>query len=433
MQNPSHQQQHVIVLGAGVIGAACAFRLAARGHRVTLIDAGEPGAGCSYGNAGVLAIDHIVPLASPAILRAIPRMLVESGGPLRVHPFGVPSLAPWLAHFAKASRVSRFVAGRRALAALLERALPAWRALAREAGISALFRERGTLYVYETAAGLVRAAADGAALREFGIAFDDLDADAVQSRYLSHLRKPCLGGRFIHAMASVSDPYAVVTGLVAAARARGVGFVRDEVRALRIEPAGGHTDAARVAALVTAKREWRCDQLVLSAGVASARFAKALGIAMPLTRERGYHCDVGGNADALLPLPVAFAERGFFCNPMDGRVRLAGTAEFGAGDSPDLSRAAILRAHIHELFGCAPDALPVLSRWYGDRPTLPDYLPMLGRPAGIGNVFVSTGHQHLGLTLAALSAELTADVIEGREASISLDAFHPGRFCRLTQ
>jgi glycine/D-amino acid oxidase-like deaminating enzyme len=166
---------------------------------------------------------------------------------------------------------------------------------------------------------------------------------------------------------------------------------------------------------------------VLTAGLASAALMRPLGITLPITAERGYHAMLPpGAVDA--PLPTTFNERGFVVTPMEHGIRLAGTVELGAGGrAPDWARADILATHMQRLFG---KTVAPTERWQGDRPTLPDYLPALGRAPGIANMVVAAGHQHLGLTLAAISARVVAGLLSGAPAGLDVRPFDPGRFTR---
>src|SRR2546430_11684837 len=93
------EQDPVIVIGAGIVGTATARALQRAGHAVTLLDSDEPGKATSYGNAGFIAIDHVLPLARPSTLKRVPQMLMDRNGPLTVHPPSIPALLPWSARF----------------------------------------------------------------------------------------------------------------------------------------------------------------------------------------------------------------------------------------------------------------------------------------------------------------------------------------------
>src|SRR4051812_22016007 len=119
----------VIVIGAGVIGVACAFALAREGRRVLLLDRGPPGMGTSFGNAGHIATEQVFPLPSPAVVRGALRYLLDSRSPLRIRPAYLFTLLPWLMRFVWASRRSAFERGTAALSSMLATAQADWAGL----------------------------------------------------------------------------------------------------------------------------------------------------------------------------------------------------------------------------------------------------------------------------------------------------------------
>ena len=83
MRDP-HPAQDLLVVGAGIVGVACALQLARQGRQVTLIDRQAPGQGASFGNAGHLATEQVFPIADLSILARLPGMLRDPMGPLRL-------------------------------------------------------------------------------------------------------------------------------------------------------------------------------------------------------------------------------------------------------------------------------------------------------------------------------------------------------------
>ncbi|WP_419899060.1 NAD(P)/FAD-dependent oxidoreductase [Roseomonas sp. USHLN139] len=404
------------VVGAGIIGVACARALQRAGHRVLLVDPAPPGSLCSAGNAGHIAIDHIRPLARPEVLRAVPAMLLRPLGPLTLRWSGLPAMLPWLRHFAAASRPGRVEAGTTALAGLLATARADWETELGLSGLASILRQQGALNVFETEAGQAAALAETPVLARFGIRTRDLSPDEVLA-LLPGLRKKPAGGRIFTDAAHVLNPYRLARALAEKFVVEGGGLLARPVTGFRRE--GG-----RIAALTLPQGEQPVSGLVLASGIASAGLARQLGVHLPLTAERGYHVMLApGGPD--FALPTTFNERGFVATPMEMGTRLAGTVEFGAGGRPpNWRRAEVLARHVQDLYGAAPG---IAERWSGDRPTLPDYLPALGRLPGLENAVVATGHQHLGLTLAATSARLVAALFGGGPAP-ALAAFDPGRF-----
>jgi glycine/D-amino acid oxidase-like deaminating enzyme len=412
--------EEVIVIGAGIIGASTAYHLTRLGYRPRLVDSAPPGNGCSFGNAGLIAVDHVAPLASPATLAGIPRMLIGGQSPLRVHKRSLPRMAPWMTAFVSQSRPAHFRRNTGALASVVTQAAGAWSRLLQQHVASDLYRDAGSLYVYEKPVSPDAERRQLDLLDRYGVQYANLSAQAVREQYLPTLTARISHARYFPGMASVTDPRRVVERIVAAASAAGATFTEAPVRAVRV------LADARLGVRI-GESEWIADKVVVCAGAASAGFTQTLGTKLPLTRERGYHVQLAEPSGDALRVPVSFVERGFTCNPMAAGIRLAGTVELGAGEAPDWRRADILASQFGELF---PHGAPprVESRWYGDRPTLPDYLPVIGELPAARNVFVATGHQHLGLTLGPLTGELVAQLVARQTPAVDLAPFRADRF-----
>jgi D-amino-acid dehydrogenase len=284
-----------------------------------------------------------------------------------------------------------------------------------------MLRQTGALNVMETAAGAAAAKIEGSILTAHGVSYQDLSSAEVMDHLPGLVAAPSAGRLFPQA-AHVVDPFRLVQALAERFVADGGEIVAEPVIDFR-------RSGTRIVGLVTPRSEYPVRTVVLTAGLASTALGRKLEISLPLTAERGYH--------AMLPidaipaaLPTTFNERGFVVTPMAHGIRLAGTVELGAaGRAPDWARADILAEHVQHLFG---KSVTTTSRWQGDRPTLPDYLPALGPGPGTANLLIAAGHQHLGLTLAAVSARVIAALITGQPHGIDLQPFDPGRFAHLT-
>lgn len=414
--------EDVVVIGAGVVGTAAAFNLAKSGFRMTLVDTAPPGMGCSFGNAGLIAVDHVAPLASPDTLSGVPRMLLRSDSPLRLHPCSVPRMTPWMVEFLRQSRQRNFERNTAALASIITRAAAAWHRLLDQHIARDLFRDIGSLYVFEKPVARNAEHRALSLLDHYGVQYRNLTAHEVRREFLPTLTPHISHARYFPGMASVANPHHVVQGLFDAALNAGARFRLASVDG--IKPSSG----GKIELLINGERTL-ADKVLIAAGARSRQFLEALGSNVPLTPERGYHVELSQPKTDLLKVPVSFMERGFTCNPMADGIRLAGTVELGAGSEPDWKRADILAAHFRELFpeGAIPE---VASRWHGDRPTLPDYLPMIGELPLARNVFVATGHQHLGLTLGPLTGELVSQLMARATPEVDLLPFRVDRFLR---
>ena len=142
--------------------------------------------------------------------------------------------------------------------------------------------------------------------------------------------------------------------------------------------------------------------------------------------ERGYHVMLAPD-NVRFDLPVSPAERGFFVTPMEEGLRVAGTVELAAPHQPpSWHRADLLVKHLKDIFPGVGGA--ERSRWIGERPTLPDFRPAIGRAPRLANVYCGYGHQHVGLTLATATGRLIARLIDGEQLSSALAPCDPGRF-----
>ncbi|MBP0446885.1 FAD-dependent oxidoreductase [Roseomonas sp. SSH11] len=409
----------VAVIGAGVVGTACARALQRAGRPVLLVDPAPPGSVCSAGNAGHIAIEQVQPLARPEMIASVPRMLANPLGPLTLRWRGLPAMLPWFLRMAAASRPARVEAGTAALADLLRTAVADWRRLLDTPSLAPLLRHEGSFAVTESEAGRKAAAEEARIMAAHGVRLESLSPQEVAAR-LPSLSASVTGGQFFPETAHAVEPQRLVRELAARFAAEGGEILAQPVTGLRRE--GG-----RIAAIEIPGGERAVDSIILSAGLASARLAPLLGIRLPLTAERGYHAMLPQGA-VPLPCPVSFAERGFIATPMEHGTRLAGTVELGAAKrAPDWSRADILVRHARDLFGPVPEPS---SRWQGDRPTLPDYLPAIGPVPGLANALVATGHQHLGLTLAAVTARVLTALRTTGAPGADLRPFDPARFGR---
>jgi len=413
------EQAPVIVVGAGIVGTATARALQRAGHAVTLIDSDEPGKATSYGNAGFIAIDHVLPLARPSTLKRVPQMLMDRNGPLTVHPPSIPYLLPWMARFARAAYSTAEVRkGVDSFGPLMAEANIAWKAEIQASGLGELFLSKGALYVYESEQSF----ADGAEERELqkakGTEFEIVDgarARELAPGLASHIVR---GVYYPHGMHTI-NPYKVVATLAGRFAAEGGTVQRGRVR-------GFARDGDRVTSVRLTDTELPAKAVVIAAGRASGELTRLLGFNAPLVAERGYHVMLAPD-NVRFDLPVSPAGRGFFITPMQEGLRLAGTVELAAPHQPpSWHRADLLVRHLKDIFpGVGGEER---SRWIGERPSLPDFRPAIGRAPRLANVYCGYGHQHVGLTLATATARLIVRQMEGEEMPEPLKACDPGRF-----
>ena len=407
----------VLVIGAGVIGLACAFRIAREGTRVIVVDRDEPGRGTSFGNAGHIATEQIFPLASPEVVRGVPRYLLDREGPLRIRAGYALAILPWLARFAWAARRESFERGTAAIVSLQRSGRHDLADLLALAGAPQLLHTDGHLVLVERAESRKAADAGVALVAEHGVQAEWLSAEDARA-LVPELAVPIAGAHRFTGTGHVDDPYAVSRALADGIRAAGGEILQREVTAIESH---GDTFVARAGG-----EPLEATHVVVSCGAWSKPLAATLGYRVPLDTERGYHVTLPA-AFPRFRIPVASFERKVIMTPMTAGLRMTGTVEFGGLQlPPDPNRWKILERHLAALVPSVPKE--GLTTWMGYRPSLPDHLPVLGRAPDGRNLFFAFGHQHLGLTLAGVTARIVADLVANRDPGIDLAPFSPLRF-----
>ncbi|MGO4622479.1 FAD-dependent oxidoreductase [Ensifer sp. 2TAB8] len=409
----------IAVVGAGIIGTTIAYQLQRRGFSVTLIDRAAPGMGASFGNMASIAVTEFMPASRPGVWAQMPKWLLDPEGPVRIRPGYVPKLVPWFLRFLAASRPTKLRELEAAGAALCGRVHEDLDALLSQTGLTSLLSAEGCLSLYADEAEF-RADRDHIEILErFGFRHEILGANAIRNL------EPALTTKIAKAVLfpdnrSIADPHRLVTALADRFQALGGTIETGEVVAFEEGEGGisalGLADGGRLPA----------DRFVLAAGAFTGRLSHLIGEPIPLETERGYHTQIMAPGIAMRH-SIIWPARAFMVAPTAGGIRVGGTVEMAGLDAPpDYRRAKVLVKR-------AKEALPDLkaeqmSEWMGHRPALPDTVPVIGPSAKRRNVFYATGHGHLGLTYAATTARLIADLMTGIMPPVDLKPYRVDRF-----
>ena len=413
----------VTIIGAGIVGVCAGLYLQREGYDVTIVDRVEPGMSCSFGNAGIMcSTDSALPMPSPGVIRDIPKMLFDSKGALIIRWRYLLRLMPWLVEFTRASSSKRRMSNAHAFYDLLSGTTSAYDTLIDQSAVSSLVRRNGFLTVYETDKAFSEDAEERRLLAELGAKFEELGPNELRQMEPS-LNHDLRHATYFSQSYSTVNPYKLTHGLAADFLGYGGRLRQAEVTGLQMA-AGG-----RVAALQTDRGDLPVNRLVVAAGAWSARVAQMMGVNVLLDTERGYHTVFHG-VDTGLTRPLIHGEHHYGLNQMDEGVRFAGTVELAGVDAPPNYQRADnvynLGRNIFRDFD--PASATQKTQWMGCRPTLPDYLPALGPAPGLSNVWFNFGHQHLGLSLAARTGQVTADLIAGRDPGLDIKPFRADRF-----
>jgi len=405
----------ILVIGGGFIGTACALRLQEAGVQTTLIDPGDKKRGASYGNAGHIGAEQVTPWSAWSNVWRAPRSSFGAGGPLDFRWSDIGLWGPWSLRFLAACDAKMFARGQAALTALLADSMGAWHRIAALAGAPDMVIPHGHVTAWMTQQGAARGRAIVERSAWGTTKWRDATADELQ-RYEGVLRKPPVAAVVFSGGGQVSDPQGARETLLAAFGARGGEAVADTV--MRVEA------SARVTLKSGATRE--ADAVLIAAGPWSRGLMRQLGVEAPLIGERGYHLQ---SAETNWPfdLPTTVFEENFIAvSRFTTGLRATSFVEFGSPDAPaDARKWARLHQRLRELgikFSETPD------RWVGSRPSLPDFVPAIGRLAKAPKVLYAFGHAHLGLTEAPITAEIIAAIATEKKPPLDVGAFRVERF-----
>jgi D-amino-acid dehydrogenase len=408
----------VAVIGAGIVGIACAIYLQNEGHKVVIVERDDVARGASFGNAGAFAFSDVLPLASPGIIRKVPKWLLDPLGPLTIRPSYFPAILPWLLRFWRASRRVHLQASMTAQIAMMRLAAKEWQSLTAASGLEPMIRSNGALELYESEEEWKASLPSWTARAEAKIEFEHLRGSALEEL------QPGLSPRFkmatfVPGWKTVADPYEFALALADRFNAGGGEVRRGDV--VSVTPSNGciQTRLSDASLIETAK-------VVVACGAWSAPLAAGLGDVIPLETERGYNTTLPA-ASFDVRRQLTFGGHGFVITPLSSGIRVGGAVEFGGlAAPPNFKRSeAMLRKAAQFLPGLKTEGG---QQWMGFRPSLPDSLPVIGPSTATPDIVYAFGHGHLGLTQAAATGSLVADLVARRRPAIDIAAFSPTRF-----
>tara|TARA_X000000950_G_scaffold75878_1_gene94930 strand:+ start:1157 stop:2398 length:1242 start_codon:yes stop_codon:yes gene_type:complete len=404
------------IVGAGIQGISNALFLQKKGYEVTIFDRDNPGSpAASYGNAG-----HFSPYASLSLNRTdvltdVPAMLLSSTGPLALKWNYIPKMIPWFVKFILNTSKNKMMHTAKNMHQILDLALPAYDELFDEIDLDGLVENKGILYIWNDK-DLKSRELEINVRNELGVHQQLVNKKEIHD--LEPNLKP-----FYHA--GVYYPYArharnpkkILLKFFELFLKKGGKFEKLDVKNIEFKE--------QKPILKSERDQFMFDKVVIACGAFSRKLTDKLNEKIPLDTERGYHVHFK-NCDHLLQRPVIFSNRGFGITPMEQGLRVVGTVEFGGLKNP-LSKPRIknLINNARYMLGDLPDHE---DEWLGFRPTLPDFLPVMGPSKNHKNVFYCFGHHHLGWTLGPISGKIISGMIAKENTNLNLDPYSSLRF-----
>jgi D-amino-acid dehydrogenase len=412
-------KKDVTVLGGGIVGVSIALHLQARGLDVALVDRRGPGEETSFGNAGVIETSALFPVAFPRDLAMLMKVGLKRAPQANYSLAALVDLAPWLWSYFRNSTPAGLDHTARTLYPLVSRALMEHEPFIDAAGVGHLLRRAGWMRIYRSEAPFREERSELALADELGVPYEVRDMEGGREL------EPHLAPVFRHAVwwpgtASVSDPGALVAAYAGLFADRGGTIAMGDARTLskvdgywRVE-----TGLGSIAS----------DRAVMALGPWSDDVLRPRGIRLPLAIKRGYHMHYKPAGNTTLNRPIVDVDGGYALAPMTKGLRLTTGVEFAglrAAASP--AQIARTRPYLEDLFP-AIDGPVDAAPWVGNRPCLPDSLPVIGPAPGNPDLWLAFGHQHLGFTLGPVTGRLVAEMMTGEPAFTDPEPFRAERF-----
>ena len=409
------KKEKIGIIGAGIQGVCNALFLQKKGYEVTIFDKYEPGSSASYGNAGHFSPYASVPLNRPDVLSDVPSMLLSTRGPLALKWNYVYKMLPWFYSFVKNCRENKMMHTAKYMHQILDLSLPAFDELFEEINLDGLIEHKGIMYVWTNKSQKSRNLEIN--LRNnLGVKQSLLSPKEIHD--LEPNLKPFYDGGVIYDYARhARNPKKILIKLFENFTLKGGKFLKLNIEKLDFDE--------EKPVIRSETQRFIFDKLVIACGAFSKKFTDKLHENIPLETERGYHVHFKGYEN-LISRPIVYADKGFGMTPMEQGLRVVGTVEFGGLENP-LSKSRInnLVLNAREML----DGLPEHNdEWLGFRPTLPDFLPIIGPSKNFKNVFYSFGHHHLGWTLGAISGKIISSMISDENTNLDLKPYSSLRF-----
>jgi D-amino-acid dehydrogenase len=400
----------VVVVGAGVIGAASAYYLAQAGYSVTMVDRNTFGGECSHANCGFICPSHAMPLCVPDALLKTLRSVFTINSPFRVNALGGPSLWGWLIRFALNCTEAKALAAARARHALLQSSKTLLRNMIEEEDLACEWHQRGLLIVHARA----ESAEHHRGLNDYLSKHFNLRAEFFDSRQLVDfepaLKEGLAGGWYYEGDAHLR-PDRFMAGLRGILVRRGVRIVENAaVSGIRVE-------SGAAVAVATTDGDIACDHLVLAAGAATPALARKLGFRLHLQPGKGYSLTTD-HPDPCPRVPMILENHAVAVTPFDSGFRLGSTMEIG-NRSVEIrrNRLALLESgaghYLRDVRGQT-----VQEEWVGLRPMSDTGVPVIGRVPAVANAYIAAGHSMVGMSTSAGTGKLLAELVSGDDPHI---------------
>ena len=408
------------IIGSGIQGVCIGLQLIKKGIPVTIFDRHDPLAAnfqpASYGNAGHFSPYAVTQFNRTDILYDVPKMLFSSYGPLALKWNYMPKMIPWFLNYLKNCNKKSMFHTVKYMHQILSLSNDAYEEIFKEINTSNLVKKKGIIYVW-TSKNLKSRNLEIKIRKDLGIEQKLLTQKEILK--LEPNLNPVFDGGVIYESAMhARDPHGILKEIFKLFINKGGNFIQENITNLK------QINESKTV-LKSESKEYFFEKTVIASGAFSKKLTDQLGENIPLDTERGYHVHFK-KMEHLISRPVIFLDRGFGMTPMNQGLRAVGTVELGGLNNP------LSKKRIDYILKCAKELLPQLKKhddeWLGFRPTLPDFLPILGPSLKNKNIIYAFGHHHLGWTLGAITGKIISGIVAEEKTNLDLSPYSSKRF-----
>lgn len=420
----SNTPQTALVIGSGIIGAASAYALAKAGVKVTLVDQGAYGSGCSHANCGYVSPSHVLPLCVPGAIAKTMKFALRPNSPFRIAPSLDFKLWKFLAQFALNCDDAKAVPAGHARKAMIERSTVLYKQFLAHENLDCQWEDKGCIFTNETAEGFRGYSAYVAQLQNTfqQEGWVKLEGDDLV-KYEPAIKPGTLAGGWLFKGDAQMKPDQLMACYKTALLRLGV-VIRENTPVTGLRTAGGRTVAAQVT-VDGKKGEIAADAFVVATGAWAPFLSKDLGFQVPIQPGKGYSITM--TRPAICPAtPLIFQDVKVAISPFKDAYRIGSLMEFAGYDtSMKEQRLQLLRdgaaRYLREPLGGQ-----VTEQWYGWRPMTPTGKPVIGFAPAAANLVVAAGHNMEGMCMGAATGEMVMELLTGQKTTVESGAFAVG-------
>lgn len=416
------EKSSVIVVGAGVVGIACAHYLSRAGFKVTVIDKDSIAAACSYANCGYICPSHVPPLTEPSAIPLAFKSLFNRRSPFRVKPSLDPAVLNWMWQFTKRCTHKQVLSSGKHLQAILDASMREYHDLIATHRFDCEWQEKGLMYVFRTERAFEEFAKTDCMLTEhFGVTAWRIDGANLAT--IEPGLQDNLFGAFHYRSDTSLRPDLLNKHWSEYLKQQGVQFIEN------CELLGVRKELSRITGVSTSSGDMSADHFVFAMGAWSTHWSKQLGCPIPIQPGKGYSVTLDRPENAPSH-PMLFPEEKVGVSSFQSGLRLGSMMEFvGYDTSIPTYRIQQLRDSARPFLRASVDG-EAKETWYGWRPMTWDSLPIIGPIPQITNAHLATGHNMLGMSLATSTGRLIAEMLSGDTTHIDASPFSPSRFSK---